>query len=164
MMKQQLTTTLKHSISNVLETMFFLPAQIHDQIREINGQGPTPAQWLAMIPALAGATIGFQGPLTGSAFFILAEDMLKEMCANFLGLEQAEVTAVQQSDTLKETLNMIAGHMLSLADDKGEFHLGIPDLIEPGELTDEKIRSLPDDSILIETAGGHLLAGIIIND
>lgn len=153
MNRSNLMTMLTHSISNVLETMFFLPVKIEED-------GPTADKWMEDVPNLVGARVDLKGPFTGYAFFILSETVVGEMAANFLGIPQEETTSDQQTDTLKEALNMIAGHMLSLYDSEGKFQLGIPEVLAAEDISLDKLAAVSKDSLLIATEDSRMLAGI----
>ena len=155
MMNQELITTLKTSISKVLETMFFLPVTLVAEPSGLN-------RWLGQVPQLWGATLGFKGPASAFAYMLLPEQVLKEMTANMLGLDQESVNEGQQTDTLKEALNMIAGHMLSLYDEKAEFKLGIPEIMDVARHVNNAFEDLGQDAILIETEESRMAAGIVI--
>jgi CheY-specific phosphatase CheX len=157
MIQSKLMTTLTRSISNVLETMFFLPIRVEED-------DPAIDEWMQAVSNPVGAQIGFTGPFSGQAFFILSENVVMEMTANFLGLSQEEATSDQQQDTLKEALNMIAGHMLSLYDTKGEIQLGIPELMTADDITDTKQSSISDNTLLIATENSRMISGIVAAD
>jgi CheY-specific phosphatase CheX len=147
-------TMLTRSISNVLETMFFLPIKIEEE-------GPGADQWMEDVPNLIGARVDLKGPFTGCAFFVLSETVVAEMAANFLGIPQEEATPDQQADTLKEALNMIAGHMLSLYDTEGKIQLGIPEMLAAEDISLDKLAAVSQHSLLIATEDSRMLAGIL---
>jgi len=86
--------------------------------------------------------------------------MVTGITANFLGIEEEEINEEQKKDAVKEALNMIGGHMLSLFDKEGAFKLGIPELIEENDLAEDNLGDLKKDIILIETEENRLAAGI----
>lgn len=152
-MRADIMKKMKDAISNVLETMFFLPTEILD--RDISLQ-----QWLAHEKALLGSQIHFHGSLSGSTYLLVPEEVAGEITANFLGLGEGEVTEEQKKDTVKEAINMIGGQLLSLLDSEGAFRLGIPELMDEGELGVERLGELEGDVLFIETESNHLAAGI----
>ena len=120
-MKQNMTTNLKQAISNVLELMFFVSVQIMEDEKPSNGNSFNGQ-------ACIGANLAFTGPLSGTYYLLMPQEMAREITANFLGLDEDEVSGDQEQDTVKEALNMIGGHMLSLTDAPDNFQLGIDHL------------------------------------
>ncbi len=155
MYKDHMMKTMKEAISNVLETMFFQPVQISDT-------NCTLQEWFAHNRSLLGATLNFKGPLSGSLCLLIPVEIISEITANFLGLREEEVNEEQKRDSIKEAINIIGGHMLSLFDRKDAFKLSIPELMKEEELTDNKLGDLKRDFILIETEESCLAAGIAI--
>ena len=154
-MKQMMTTNLKQAISNVLELMFFVPVQIMDE------ETPSPADPLNA-QACIGATLAFNGPLSGSYYLLIPQEMAREITANFLGLDEDEVSMDQEQDTVKEALNMIGGHMLSLTEEPDNFQLGIPAIIPEKEAVSGAIAHDTENTIFIEAGSYHMAAGITL--
>ncbi|MBW2340078.1 MAG: chemotaxis protein CheX [Deltaproteobacteria bacterium] len=155
MKKETMMKTLKEAISNVLDTMFFQPVQLDESNSNFQ-------EWFSIGQSLCGATVSFNGPLAGSLYLIVPLDLLSEITANFLGLKEEEIHEDQRRDTVREALNMIGGRMLSLADKAGAFKLGIPELMDENDLSDEKLAALRGDMVFIGTENNHLAAGIMI--
>ena len=88
-MKQMMTMNLKQAISNVLEMMFFVPVQI---VEEMPPLGVKPFRGEACI----GATLAFSGPLSGYYYLMIPQEMAREITANFLGLDEDEVSGDQE--------------------------------------------------------------------
>lgn len=153
MERAKLMNMMRESISNVLETMFFQPVQIHEDQVSLKG-------WFSQSVSLWGATLDFDGPLSGSSYLILSDRVANEITANFLGLEEEEIDQNQKEDTVKEALNMIGGKMLSFLEEEGVFKLGIPKLMDKGALNAEGLGERIENAIFIATADGHLAAGV----
>ena len=152
--RDTMMTTLREAISNVLETMFFQPVQIVDY-------DCTLLEWFSQNQSLLGATLNFDGPLSGSLYLLIPGRMTDEITANFLGLSGERINEEQKRDSVKEALNMIGGRMFSFFDRKSVFKLGIPKLIEENDLTDNRLGELEGDMIPIETEDNRLAAGIV---
>jgi hypothetical protein len=146
---------MREAISNVLGTMFFQPVQISDTNCSLQ-------EWLFDKQSLLGATLNFSGPLAGVFYILIPIKVVTEITANFLGIEEEEINEEQKKDTIKEALNIIGGHMFSLFDTEGAFRLGIPELIEENDLTEDKLGDLKGDVILIGTEENRLAVGIVI--
>ena len=147
--------TMKDSISNVLETMFFQPVQISDG-------NYTLEEWFSQDRSLIGVTLDFSGPSAGSFYLLIPVKTANEITANFLGLVEEEINEEQKRDTIKEALNMIGGGLLSFIDKEGAYRLGIPELIEGNNFTDNILADLKGDILFLETEDGHLAAGIMM--
>jgi len=154
--RESMMKTMREAISDVLETMFFQPVEFADN-------NCTLQEWFYGKQPLLGATLNFNGPLAGSMYFLIPFRMAGEITANFLGLREEEINGEQKRDTIKEAINIIGGRMFSLFDKKGAFRLGIPELIEEDDLTDDKLEGIRGDIILIDTGDNHLAAGIVID-
>lgn len=149
-------TAMRTSISDVLGTMFF-------QMVQITNADSTLQEWFAQEQALCGATLKFDGPLGGSFCLLIPLDAANNITANFLGLDPAELDEKQHEDTIKETLNMIGGGMLSILDPKGTYNLGIPELFDANDLAWDKLSGLQGNFVLFETEDNHLAAGIVMD-
>jgi len=153
-MRETMTMNMKQAISNVLELMFFLPVQF------VENECPV-REWLPRSQVYTGATLGFTGPVSGSYYLLVPAVMAKEITANFLGLSEEEVNEAQESDTVKEALNMIGGHMLSLVDKPDGYQLGIPEIIAENEFDMNADTGKNENVIFFEAEGNHLAAGVI---
>jgi CheY-specific phosphatase CheX len=156
MEKQALTATMKASISEVMETMFFLPFEFEDggDVNEIlrNTDGGTLACKLA-----------YTGPFSGLSCFLIPVKVAKELTANFLGEDEERVTEPHMAGTVKEILNMITGKAFSLYDNQAVFRLGIPEIMP----SDTWARVLTEDvkeavNLYLNTAGGDLALSLVI--
>lgn len=153
-----MTTLLKAmttSISEVLETMFFLPPAFGEDVTPQNNKTLDHSNLWA-------CRLDFQGPQSGTFVAALPDTALRQMTMNFMGTEADALDEPELSGTLKELLNMIAGNTCSLLDASAEFHLTIPDTIEPAQAA----RWLRDTDKLqafspVETSAGPLAIGIV---
>lgn len=150
-MRQIMTTNLKQAISNVLELMFFVSVQVMED------ENPSSEKPLNGQPCI-GATLAFSGPLSGSYYLLIPQEMARVITANFLGLDDDEVTGNQAQDTVKEALNMIGGHMLSLAENPDAFQLGIPEIISGKHAYAYSGKN--ENTIFIEAGSYCMAAGI----
>lgn len=116
---EALKEATKTSISEVLETMFFLPLEVSES--EDGGD-------LAQLPKdqLTGACLKFDGPIAGEVTFLIPVNLARSLTADFLGQEEGEVGKDEMVGTVKEVVNMITGKALSLYDESAVFKLGIP--------------------------------------
>ena len=142
--KEIIMEMMKQAISDVLETMFFQPVQISSK----NG---TLQEWFSDKQSLLGATLTFSGPFAGSIYIVIPVNLVKEITANFLGIEKEEVNENQKKDTIKEALNIIGGHMFSLFDKEGAISLGIPELIEENNLKYDNLEKIKGNAFFIKT-------------
>ena len=152
-MKEIMTTNMKQAISNVLELMFFISIQI---VEDEDPSGGRPLNGQACI----GATLGFSGPVSGAYYLLVPLEMAREITANFLGLDDGEVSPEQERDTVKEALNMIGGHMLSLAEKPDDFQLGIPAIISEATEDPDAFAGKKENNIFIEAGPYRMAAGI----
>ena len=150
-MKEALKAALTTSISEVLETMFFMTIEATED-----------TQWVDLTATVDGdilyaSKIDFKGPLSGSFFFLVPKSILTAMAEMFMGMEHGEVTDMHLSGTISEAINMIAGNTFSKLDDQTVFNLEIPELVESGSLP-AITQPAGKEAIFfrIETPGGNL--------
>ena len=155
-LKETLLKSMKTAISNVMETMFFQPVKINDGHQIMK-------DWFPGNKSLLGAKLDFTGPLSGKCYILIPEPDVKEMTADFLGIDKEVVNKNQIRDTVKETLNMIGGNMLSKYNKSSAFHLSIPELVDNGDIVNETFSGAKGDILLIETDGKRLAMGLIVN-
>ncbi len=131
---EELKKAMKDSISEILETMFFMPLEFPEEgdIGEIRKCGQT---------TLLSAQLKYQGPISGSFFVVAPTPLARELTANLLGLENKDLNSEHVEATLKELLNMVTGKTFSLYDSKSTFDLGMPQMISSNEI----MTSLTDD-------------------
>jgi len=147
--------SLKAAISDVLETMFFQSVEILERNSVINS-------WCEDDLPLLGASLDFHGPCDGIFYLVSPVEVIAEFTANFLGIENG-VSDAQKEDTLKEAVNMIAGHMFSLFDKEGAYRLEIPVLMERPALGYPGNAGGGTAYLLIRTDGSLLAAGLRVN-
>jgi hypothetical protein len=127
-MKPPIWTMMRDAISNVLETMFFLvPAFEETQSSQTFQNGPF---FLESSITMAGEAQNLR------LVFRVTKDFVSMITANFLGVEQKEVSVEEMGDTLKELANMVGGDCLARLP-ANSWELGIPKLDQP--------KTNPDD-------------------
>ncbi|MBF0257465.1 MAG: chemotaxis protein CheX [Desulfamplus sp.] len=110
------------SISEVMETMFYIPVEPRDGLIAFEESGlPGPDR-------LEAATITFHGMFSGTIELIIPSSLLMIMTENFMGEKRQHLTQKHLEGTLKETLNMLAGNTFSKVDSQSSFCLGVPEL------------------------------------
>ncbi len=154
--RETMLKSLKAAISDVLETMFFQSVEIQERNSVINS-------WFEDDLPLLGASLDFHGPCDGVFYLVSPVEAIAEFTANFLGIENPGVSDAQKEDTLKEAVNMIAGHMFSLFDKEGAYRLEIPVLMEQPTLGDPGDTGSGTSHLLIRTDGSRLAAGLRVS-
>ena len=127
MEKQNLLKATKASISEVLETMFFLPIDFTDVVgaEVFNGAISDSAELVK---------VDFSGVFSGSFLLLIPDDLALFLTASFLGNIEEKVLPAHISETKKEMVNMIAGNTFTHFDDQLEFDLGIPEIIKARDM------------------------------
>lgn len=149
-MMKTLLAAVKASISEVMETMFFLPVDFSQE----------PAQkFMTSLPVKhrKSCCIDFKGDFSGRVFFMVPEKLLFEMAENFMGEIRERVSDEMLEGTLTESLNMIAGNALRKLDEKNSFELSIPKIIKESEFP------VDDGAMLIETTGSKMILQITLS-
>lgn len=122
-MKEALKTAMMTSISEVLETMFFMTFDLKENAAtdELPHSSEVP---------LFISKIGFHGNFSGYFLLMIPENILRTMTVTFMGLDEGEITETHLNGTVLEAINMIAGNTFSNLDNQAIFDLGIPELID----------------------------------
>jgi CheY-specific phosphatase CheX len=147
---------MKTSISEVLETMFFLPIDFSDA-------SGSEGLWKENSVELAVARITFEGPFAGRFDFVIPMELALSTTAGFLGKDEESVSPDHAHETIKEIANMVAGNTFSHYDNQAVFDLGIPELIRFDEFAES--LSGPEDTIFIscDTLDGNLAFQMVIH-
>jgi len=116
MERKALIRAMKNSISEVLETMFFLPVDFSDTVNAEEIQ-------------MSVTKLDFSGPFSGSFVLFIPEEFAVSLTANFLGKDKEKVSEDNVIETSKEVINMIAGSTFANLDDQAVFDLNIPENI-----------------------------------
>ena len=85
-------------------------------------------------PAVA-ARVSFSGVFSGTLVMKLSAEVLPELTANMLGVnDEEETTLDQQYDALKETINVVCGNLLpELGGDQEVFNIDPPQIVAEDE-------------------------------
>ena len=104
------------------------------------------------------ASISFKGPFSGRLVMKMSALAVLELSANMLGIDEDKVTIEQQSDAIKETINIICGNLLPvIGGNQVEFNINSPEIIS--ELRDEE--RIPENN---DKGRPLALAKLIIDD
>ncbi len=126
---KNLMTVMMTSISEVMETMFFLPVEFGEETNAIS------ERMKQYKPDMA-CHLKFSGDVSGKITLLIPESLLGEMAENFMGTPKEELTSEHISGTLTEILNMVCGNALGKAESKVPFELGIPEIIDESKIAD----------------------------
>jgi CheY-specific phosphatase CheX len=127
MKKEHLLLAMKNSISEVLETMFFLPIDATEVV-ESNTFHSAIEQDAEL------AEMNFSGVFSGSFLLLIPDDLALFLTASFLGSVEEKVLPEHVAETKKEIVNMVAGNTFANFDDNIVFDLGIPEIVSADEL------------------------------
>lgn len=133
-MKKTLMKVIMTSISEVMETMFYLPVEFGEE-SELSQCGMDDKNiWISRLT--------FTGDASGHLILAAPENLILEMAENFMGESKENLTKEHLSGTLTEMLNMVCGNALSKIESKLPFELGIPEIIKQPEFTPKDIFSI----------------------
>ncbi|MDY6949954.1 MAG: chemotaxis protein CheX [Thermodesulfobacteriota bacterium] len=144
---------MKTSISEVLETMFFLPLELSDGDNDL---------WSSRGKNRVVTKLSFSGPIEGYFVLIVPGEIALSITGNFLGTEEESVSQEDIEGTVKEIINMIAGSTFHNYDHQAVFALGIPEMAhewEPGKAGqkgEEVIR------VAIHTLDNHIALQMVM--
>lgn len=157
MMIKDMKAAMTASISEVLETMFYMPLEFED-IGDPENRG------LFDMSDLRACRLEFKGNISGYVVMMIPENLLVSMAVDFMGEEKKNITRVHSDGIIKEVSNMVLGHMLSNMDDKSDFHLGIPTVIEDRSFVADIRKNIPECHVLAESIEGLLLSVLVLDD
>ncbi len=134
-MMKILMTAMTTSISEVMETMFYLPVEV--------GEEATLTQ-SGMDDHKAGMAcrLSFSGDVSGRVTLLTPKALLSEVTENFMGESIEHLENEHLLGTFTEMLNMICGNALSRVDSKKPFELGIPEIIEGDKLPGNQLLTI----------------------
>ena len=145
-MKTSLMTAIKTSISEVMETMFFLPVE------------PGLETLFASLQMGADDSLAcglrFTGDVTGQMILVAPRTLVAEMAENFMGESSASLTDEHICGTLTEMLNMVCGNALGKMDSKVPFELSIPEIMDISKI------SPGQELAVVETIGSKMAVGL----
>ncbi|MCP4670032.1 MAG: chemotaxis protein CheX [Desulfobacula sp.] len=130
-----LMTAMMTSISEVMETMFFLPVEFGKETKAIN------EKMQQYKPDMA-CQLKFSGDVSGNITLLIPESLLGEMAENFMGTPKEELTSEHISGTLTEILNMVCGNALGKVESKVPFELDIPKMIDESKISDSLLFNI----------------------
>ncbi len=100
------------------------------------------------------ARVSFDGPFSGRLIMKMSQVVVLEMTGNMLGIDENEATIEEQSDAMKETINIICGNFLPIiGGNQAIFNINAPQIITEGndeEGTAEAVAMLSFDEELCE--------------
>ncbi len=153
---QVLTTAMKASISEVLETMFFLPIDFPESMPEGELSGLQEQEGLT-------ARLDFSGPFSGYGLFHIPRNTAASIAADFLGMDEETVSVDQVRETVMEITNMMLGNTLSCYDRQAVFDLKIPELVDPEAQDQTNSDSQQGILIPIDTLENRLVFKMVIH-
>ena len=153
--KKILTTAMERSISDVMETMFFLPLDFSDADR-------IDTLWNMETEDILVAKLTFDGPFSGYCVFYIPRKLAASISADFMGKDEENISDDQVSETVKEIINMIAGNVFSIYNHQTVFNLGIPELVRFSQHLADPSDSENKIFMGIDTLEDHLSFQMVI--
>ncbi|MEE8431915.1 MAG: chemotaxis protein CheX [Candidatus Desulfatibia sp.] len=156
MKKESLITAMKNSISNVLETMFFLPLVFSDDVHKKDC-------WSGKTDQIMAARLDFDGPFSGYCVFYIPKKFALSMTADFMGRDAEGLSDAQINGTIMEITNMIAGNTFSFYDEQAVFNLNFPKLLRTDAFQEFFTDSDNEIFIAIDSLENRLAFQLAIN-
>jgi chemotaxis protein CheY-P-specific phosphatase CheC len=154
-MKTALKTAMMTSISEVIETMFFMSLEFSDNASIETDVIKDTENNIA-------CRIDFSGKFSGYFIFIMPEKLILEMTESFMGLDRNDITEEHSSGTIKEAINMLAGSSLSAFDSTIVFDLSIPEIVDTSEVVSSGKGSEEEITVVTETMEGCMALKAVI--
>jgi chemotaxis protein CheY-P-specific phosphatase CheC len=126
-MREKLENILSRVAVMTLEQLAFIFAFPEDEGNEIQQD------------SAVAVSIAFRGPSSGFLLLTVSKQILPELTANILGVDEEETTSDEQHDALKETINIICGNLLpDIFGKQVIFNIDSPKIIPPAEAIKKK--------------------------
>jgi len=138
-MKTLLMTAITTSISEVMETMFFLPVEF--------GPESTLAECAMDKENTMACKLAFTGDVSGNLILLAPINLVTEMAENFMGESREHLTHEHISGTLTEMANMVCGNTLSKTESQVPFELGIPEIIDKSRISEQEVVTIVETTI-----------------
>ncbi|MEI9976445.1 MAG: chemotaxis protein CheX [Ignavibacteriota bacterium] len=122
---------LRESVDEVLEKMFF--AETTGECSAYDSGDTPPAEEIAV-----GLT--FAGEPSGCLLLRVSAVAARQIAADFLGLDEGELSDLKISEVVRELANMICGSVLSRVESAAAFQLGAPQIVPPSERIAENLN------------------------
>jgi CheY-specific phosphatase CheX len=116
-MNPQYQTAMRDAISKVIETMFFATALYEAAEEPLAGEAQ-PYHFESSI-------VIYGGTLELTVFCLSTDRFARMLTANFLGVDEDELSVDEIGDAMKELANMVAGEF-AVKLGQGSWQLGIP--------------------------------------
>lgn len=146
MTEKSLAEALESSMADVLEKMFF-----------IRSMG-LPEESMPETDVIAQLT--FDGDPPGCFKLRVTKSAASSIAADFLGMDEAELSEAEVSDVICELANMICGSVLSRVESNTTFRLAKPRLM-PAEAVPAVVAANSGSAVhAVEISGGVLVASI----
>lgn len=156
-MMKDLKAAMAASISEVLETMFYLPL-------ETEGTGDPVKRGFFDMKDIRTCRLVFSGDIKGCMVMMVPESLLVPMAVDFMGEEKENIERQHTDGILKEVVNMVLGNLLSSFDSNKDFRLGIPELLDDDKNIISSFReSLPEYHILVELIEGLIFCALMLD-
>ncbi|MFO7714233.1 chemotaxis protein CheX [Desulfosarcina sp.] len=154
--KNLLLEAMKASISEVLETMFFMPVDF----------GPTDeksAESIATINPVA-ARLEFSGSEKGCFHLQVPEALARNISADFMGIDPTRLTRDDVTGTVNEMINMLAGNTLSHYDPTVAFDLSVPEKVPAEKQPPERTGASAMVRLHIQTLDNRMLLAVTFRE
>ena len=120
--KEQVEKILFDVVEDTLEKLVFMFVSLED--------GRDDTEYDSVVAAI----VSFTGPFSGTVVLLISTQLLPELSANMLGVDEDETTPDQQNDAVKETINVICGNLLpAIGGKQAVFDVGMPEVIAEAE-------------------------------
>ncbi len=123
--RETMMKAMTASISEVLETMFFLTVDVVPAEKGGLDTGPGSDE--------IAVRLDFFGPICGCVYLQVPASLAEEISADFMGVDSMQVTPEQMRGTVKEMVNMLTGNTLSVYDPDAVFDISVPEIVAIGK-------------------------------
>ena len=155
-MTMKMKKAMMTSISEVLETMFFVATEMMEDLTFTESK-------LATIKDLFGIELKFSGALSGMLMLLIPNHLGEYFASSLIGQDVKELKYEDIEGSLKELANMIIGNTFSYFNNDAQFKLGIPKAVKSSKITNIMKTDNLDEFIIVETLEGYFASGISYN-
>ena len=138
-----LLNAMKISISEIFETMFFMPVEFENK---------PELEAVIKASSFMAASISFSGVRTGHFQSIFPVSVLRSIASAFMGVDETKITQNDMAGTISEIINMISGNTLTMVG--GDYHLELPEILSPKNLEIKPPDKTCGGRVFVKTLNG----------
>lgn len=150
-MEANLLNAMRISISEIFETMFYMPVEFDDK--------QETEAIIKASPHLS-ASLHFTGVRSGMFAVVFPLSVLKPIASAFMGVDDEKIEKKDLAGTICEIVNMISGNTLTMIG--GDYHLELPEMQDKTGSTPKETAAPLKGRTYVRTLNGVFAASFFV--